>query len=117
MAVERIIDVTSDINADGRAVIECGGWDNAEVQLVSPNTTATFATSNDAGAITGVSDGSSASAQNFIDVQGTNVNSGSAVTSLNTSGIVKFTNIGQFLRIIGSGLTVTKAIVRLYKIN
>ncbi len=117
MAVERILDVTSDINADGRAIVECGGWDNAEVQLVSPTSTATFATSNDAGAITGVSDGSSASATNFIDIQGTNINSGSSVTTLNASGIVKFTNIGQFLRIMGAGLTVTKAIVRLYKIN
>lgn len=117
MAVERLLDVTADINADGRAIVETGGWDYATVQLVSPTSTATFATSNDAGAITGVSDGSAASAINFIDTQGTNVNSGSAVTTLAASGIVKFANIGQFLRIMGPGLTVTKAFVRLYKIN
>jgi len=117
MAIERLLDISADINADGRAIVECGGWDNAEVQLVSPTSTATFATSNDAGAVTGVSDGSAASATNFIDVQGTNVNSGAAVTTLAASGIVKFTNLGQFLRIMGPGLTVTKAFVRLYKIN
>lgn len=117
MSVSKVLDVTSNINDDGRAIVETGGWDAAYVQLVSPNTTATFATTNDAGGITGVSDGSSASAANFIDTQGTNVNSGAAVTTLAASGIVKFTNLGQFLRIIGPGLTVTKAFVRLYKIN
>lgn len=117
MAAERLIDITSDINADGRAIVECGGWDNAEVQLVTPTSTATFATSNDAGAITGVSDGSSASATNFITLQGTKVDDSSTVSTLAASGIVKFTNIGQFLRVIGPGLTVTKGIVRLYKIN
>lgn len=117
MAIERLLDVTSDINADGRAVIETGGWDNAEVQLVSPTATATFQISNDAGAITKVSDGSSASANNYVSLQGTKVDDGTSVTTLAASGIVKFTNIGQFLRIIGPGLTVTKALVRLYKIN
>ncbi len=117
MAVERLLDVTNDINNDGRAVIECGGWDNAEVQLVTPSGAASFQISNDAGAITGVSDGSSASATNFLALQGVNTADGSAVTSLATSGNVRFTNIGQFLRITGSGLTVVKALVRLYKIN
>lgn len=117
MAQERILDVTADINADGRAIIDIGSWDYAEVQLVSPTATATFATTIDAGGVTGVSDGSAASATNFIDTQGTNINSGSAVTSLAASGIVRFSNVGTFLRIMGPGLTVTKAFVRLYKIN
>lgn len=117
MAVQRTLDLTADINADGRAIIETGGWDSVEIQLVSPTSTATFATSNDAGGITGVSDGSGASATNFIDTQGINVNSGSAVTTLAVSGIVKFTNVAQFLRIMGPGLTVTKAFAHLYKIN
>lgn len=117
MAAQRIIDVTADIIADGRATLDVGGWDYAEVQLVSPTATATFQTTADGGGITGVSDGSAASATNFIDVQGTNVNSGSAVTTLAASGIVKFTNLAQYLRIIGPGLSVTKALVRLYKIR
>lgn len=117
MAVEKLLDITSDINADGRATLDIGGWDNAIVQLVTPNTTATFSSTNDGGGITGVSDGSAASAINFIVVQGTNLNSGSAVTTLAVSGIVRFTNIGQYFRIEGPGLSVTKALVRLYKIN
>ena len=117
MAVSQIKDLTTDINADGRAIIDIGGFDYAIVQLVSPTSTATFATSNDSNDITGVSDGSAASATNFIDVQGTNLNSGSAVSTLAASGIVRFGYIGKYLRIIGPGLTVTKAVVRLFKIN
>jgi hypothetical protein len=117
MSVQQIFDVKDDINRDGRVTLDVGGFDYIIVQLVSPVGTATFKTTNDAGAITGVSDGSAASAANFIDVQGTNLNSGSAVTSLAASGMVKFSYIGQFFRIEGPGLTVTKAIIRGYKIN
>jgi hypothetical protein len=117
MAVQQIIDVTADINATGRCQVDIGGFDYAVVQLVSPTATATFATTNDAGAITGSSDGNATSAINWVDVQGTNLNSGSAVSTLAASGIVRFQSIGQFLRIMGPALTVTKALIRLYKIN
>ena len=117
MSVERILDVTASINATGRATIESGGWDNAQVQLVGTTGTATFYTSNDAGAVTGVSDGSSASATNFLVLQGVNTADGAAATTLATGGNIRFANIGQFLRIMGPGLTVTKAFVRLYKIK
>lgn len=117
MAAERILDVTTDLNADGRVVIDCGGWDYADVQLVSPTTTVNFENTNDSGAVTGVSDGSAASATNFVSVQGTNLATGTGVTSLNASGVVKFNGIARYLRLIGAGVTVTKALVRLYKIN
>ncbi len=116
MAVQQVIDVTADINADGRVILDIGGFDYAIVQLVTPTSTATFATTNDSGDVQGASDGSAASATNFIDTQGTNINSGTAVTTLATSGIVKFSYVGRYLRIMGPGLTVTKALVRLFKI-
>lgn len=117
MAVQQIIDCTNDINVDGRVVLDTGGYDYAVVQLVSPTSTATFAHTNDSGDVQGVSDGSAASAANFVTVQGTDQSSGTGVTTLATSGIVKFTGIGRYLRIMGPGLTVTKAEVRLFKIN
>ena len=117
MAVQQTLDLTLDINRDGRAIVDIGGFDYAIVQLVSPTSTATFATTNDSGDITAVSDGSAASATNFIDTQGTNLNSGSAVTTLAASGLVRFGYVGRYLRIMGPGLSVTKAIVRLFKIN
>lgn len=117
MAISRIVDVTDDFNADSQAILEVGGYDYIDVQLVTPTGAVNFENTNDSGAITGVSDGSAASAINFVAVQGTNLGTGSAVTSLNASGVVKFNGIAQFFRLIGTGVTVTKALVRLYKIN
>jgi hypothetical protein len=117
MAVSRIIDLTNEVNDNSIAVVDVGGWDYSVVQLVSPTGTFTFNSSNDSGAITGVSDGSSSSATNWIAVQGTNLNSGSAVTTLAASGIVRFSVIGQYLQLSGGSAQVTKAIVRLYKFS
>lgn len=117
MSVQQRIDVTTDLNNNSIVQLDIGGWDYAVVQLVSPTGTFTFNTTNDAGDATGISDGSAISATNWIATQGTNLNSGSAVTTLAASGLVRFQSVGQFLQIAGAGAAqVTKAIVRLYKI-
>lgn len=117
MSVQQRVDITADLNNNSIAQLDIGGWDYAVVQLVTPTGTFTFNTTNDANDVTGVSDGSAISATNWIATQGTNLNSGSAVTTLATSGIVRFQGVGQFLQITGAGgAQVTKAIVRLYKI-
>lgn len=117
MAVQQSLDITAQINATGRAQLDVGGYDYAEVQLVSPNTTANFTGTNDAGDVTGVSDGNATSATNWVTLSGIKMSDASAVTSLASSDIVKFQNLPRFIRVMGAGLTVTKAIVRLYKIN
>ena len=118
MAVQQRIDVTADLNNNSIWQGDIGGWDYAVVQLVTPTGTFTFNTTNDSADVTGVSDGSAISATNWIAVQGTNLNSGSAVTTLAASGLVRFQGIGQFLQISGAAAAqVTKAIIRLYKIN
>ncbi len=118
MATQKTLDITADLNSNSIWQGDIGGWDYAVVQLVTPTGTFTFNSTNDANAITGVSDGSNLSATNWIATQGTNLNSGSAVTTLAASGLVRFQSVGQFLQITGAGAaTVTKAFVRLYKIN
>lgn len=118
MAIQRILDITADLNANSIAVSDVGGYDFAEVQLVSATGAFSFLTSSDSGAITGVSDGSSISSTNFNAVTGTKLSDASAVTSLSGSDTVKFSNLGQYLRIAGAaGAQVTKAFIRLYKIN
>lgn len=117
MAVQSVIDITADLNSDGRSQLDVGGFDYAEIQLVSPNTTASFEGTSDAGDIQGVSDGNATSATNWTSLQGTNLATGTGVTSLATSGTVKFTAMPRFIRVIGGGLTATKALVRLFKIN
>lgn len=118
MAIQQIKDITLDLNNNSIANMDVGGWDYAVVQLVSPTGTFTFNTTIDAGGVEGVSDGSAISAANWIACQGTNLNSGAAVTTLATSGLVRFQGIGQFLQISGAAAAqVTKAFIRLYKIN
>jgi len=118
MAIQQRLDITADLNNNSIWQGDIGGWDYAVVQLISPTGTFTFNSTNDANPITGVSDGSAVSATNWVACQGTNLNSGSAVTTLATSGLVRFQGVGQFLQISGAAASqVTKAFIRLYKIN
>ncbi len=117
MAIQQRLDITAELNNNSSWEGDIGGWDYAVVQLVTPTGTFTFNTTNDPGAVQNVSEGSAISAANWIACQGTNLNSGSAVTTLAASGLVRFQGIGQFLQIVGGAAQVTKAFIRLYKIN
>lgn len=118
MATQLIQDFTNEFNQNaGDYNFDVGGWDYVVVQLVTPSGAVTFLTSNDSGDITGVSDGSAISAANFIEVQGTNLNSGAAVTSLAASGLVRFQGIGRYLRLQSTAATVVKLLFRYYKIS
>lgn len=117
MAVSQILDVTADFNSTNDVKLDIGGWDYAIVQVVNPSGTVDFKTSNDANAIEGASDGSGVSAINFTAVNGVNLATGSGVTSLAASGLVRFGYIGKFLQISGSTVTADKILVRLFKIN
>jgi hypothetical protein len=76
------------------------------------------ATSNDANAIEGASDGSAVSATNFTVVQGTNLATSAAASTLAATGLMRFGYIGKFLQIDGGGtVTCDKVLVRLFKIN
>lgn len=118
MAISKVLDITTDVNDNDIFTQDIGGWDSAILQLVSPTGTFSFLSSNDSGGITGVSDGSSVSATNFTTIVGTKLSDGTLVSSLAASGMVRFSSIGQYLQITGAGgAQVTKAFLRLYKIN
>lgn len=118
MALQQVVEITADLNDNDISTLDVGGYDYAEVQLVTPTGTFSFFTSSDSGDITGVSDGSAASATNFTALSGINLATAGAATTLATSGIVKFPNMARYLQITGAaGAQVTKALVRLYKIN
>lgn len=116
MAVQQVIDITADFNDGSLAKIDIGGWDFAVAQFVGTSGTINFASSNDSGDITGVSDGSAASAVNWVSIQGTNLTTGAGATSTNAATLFKFTGVGRYLQLSGSGATVTKLLIRLYKI-
>ncbi len=115
--ISQYLDVSEDFNADSNVILDIGEWDNAIVELVNPSGTVNFLTSNDSNAIQGVSDGSAASAINFFAVQGTNLATGSAVTSLAASGSVKFSVMGKYLQLLGTSITADKVLVKLSKIE
>ena len=116
MSVQIVLDVTADFNANAAVKLDTGGFDYTVVQLVSPSTTVNFEHSNDSGDIQNVSDGSAVSSTNFVTLQGTNLASGAAVTSLAASGLVRFSYYGRYLKLSGTSVTATKVLVRLYKI-
>lgn len=116
MAVQQVIDITADFNSGSLAIIDIGGWDFAVAQTIGTSGTINFTHSNDSGDLTGISDGSAASAVNFVSVQGTNLSTGAGATSTAADALFKFTGIGRYLRFSGSGASATKFLVRLYKI-
>lgn len=118
MALSQILDVTADYSVGSLATLDIGGYDYAIVQLVNPSGTVTFKTSNDANEKTGASDGSAVSATNFTVVQGTNLATSAAASTLAATGLMRFGYIGKFLQIDGGGtVTCDKVLVRLFKIN
>lgn len=113
MAIQQIEDVTNDFNDGGSSTLDIGGWDFVVVQLVAPVGTTSFFTSNDSGAVQGVSDGNATSADNFIAVSGTNLATAAGATTLAAAGLIKFTGVGRYLRITGT--SAGKVIIRMYK--
>lgn len=116
MAVQQIIDRTADFNSGSLCIMDIGGWDFAVVQFVGTSGTINFLHSNDSGDLTGISDGSEASAVNFVSVTGTNLATNTGATSIAAAALIKFTGIGRYLQLSGSGASVTKLLIRLYKI-
>lgn len=119
MSVQIVLDLTADFNVEAISQIDIGGFDYAVAQIVNPTNVVLFSNTNDSGAIQGVSDGSAVSATNFEDVQGVNLASGTAVTSIAASGLVRFQSVGQYLKFssTSSSTKVDKLLVRLYKIH
>lgn len=120
MALTRLLDLTPDFNAvtNPAVKIDVSGWDFVVAQLVLPTGTVTFSATNDGGAIEGTTDGNATSSLNYIDVQGTNLNSGVATTTLGASGLIRFAVVGKFMRFSASGtVTVAKLLVYLFKIS
>jgi hypothetical protein len=115
MALNTTIDITTEFNANGTYTKDLSNWDFCVVQLVTPGAAVTFTASNDSGAIVGVSDGNPTAAVNFTAVQGINLASGAAVTTLAASGLVKFNQVGRYLRLT-SASDAAKVILEMSKI-
>ncbi len=118
MAVSQFVDFTNDFKVGAGVLnIDVTGWDWVTVQIVSPSSAVTFKTTNDDGSVSGSVSGNAKAALNFSNCQGTDLSSGSAVTSLAATGSVRFATIGRFLQLTSSAATATKVLVYYSKIH
>ncbi len=120
MAISLVQDYTAQLNANSLVNIDLSGWDTAVVQVVAPSGTVNFLSSNDNGEPTttpSTFEGSALTALNFTAVQGINLATGVAGTSIAATGLMKFSGVGRFLQVSGTTLTATKLLVYLSKID
>ncbi len=113
----QLLDLTADFNTGSGINIDVSGWDYIIVQLVSPTGTVTFNTTNDGGAITGVTDGNALSAANWNLCFGTNIATGVGASSIAASSMFRFSYIGHFFQLTGTAVTATKCLIMLSKID
>lgn len=97
-----VSDITNEPRDDGSWVLDVSNSKTITFQLVNPAGTFSFTGTNDAGAITGISAGSAASAINFTAIQAINLATGTAVTTANAAGLYKIEVFCKFIRISGS---------------
>lgn len=99
--MSRMIDATPTFQAGAAQDfnLDVSGWDVVTMQVVSPSATINFTTTNDNGYVVGQLLPVPVVPANWTAVQGINVGTGTAVTSLAATGMVKFTNFGKFIRL------------------
>lgn len=112
MALQQIIDVTDSFNANSGVVIDMGNYDYAIVQVKTPSSAISFTSTNISG-----NPSTSQNATDFTAVQGTILATGTAATSINANGMVRFSYIGQFLKLSGTTVTVANLVIRLFKLS
>lgn len=106
------LDETTYFNANNGVVIDSSGWQNVTVQLDgTPSGTINLTGTNDAGAITGVSDGNPLTAINFTAIQATDISSGTAVTAIAGAGNFKIINPPKFIKIGGASAATTGKLI------
>jgi hypothetical protein len=110
------LDLTTPFNANGKANIDLSGWDYVVVNVIGPGGATFFNTTNDANAITGVSEGNAQTAINWQPVAMTNLANGAQATSTSGTGNFKL-NVGAKFFQVTSASTATKVLIQLNKIN
>lgn len=102
------LDFTSQFNANNGVKFDTSGWQNVVVQLDgTPSGTISITGTNDAGAITGISDGNPLTSINYTAIQATDISSGTAVTSIAGAGSFKIINPPKFVQIGGASAATT----------
>lgn len=109
--ISKVLDITDEFNANNRARLDLSGWGIATFQIISPSGTIDFTGTNDGGEETGTLDSNAANSGNYSTIQATNLSTGTAVTSANTTGLYKFTINCKYIQLFGVGITALKILV------
>lgn len=115
--ISRLVDVTSDFNANAKVQLDVGEWDYIVAQFVSPTGTVTFKATNDGGAVLGVSQGDAKSAINWNVINGLNLATNASAVNTNASSLFKFNVVGKFIQFESVGQTVGKLLIQYAKIS
>ncbi len=118
--ISRIIDVTEAFDVNGEATLDVSAWQNVSVQLVNIEGTIAFEGSNNSNAITGVSDGSATSADDFTPIAVASIATPTTyVTEITEGGIYILNPVDsmkcKFVRISGDDVGADKVIFFLSK--
>lgn len=109
--INQVLDVTAEFNANDAVVLDLSLWETVTVQAVNPSGTIDITATNDAGAVTGETDGGAADAANFTTVQATKLADGTAVTAIAAAGLYKLTVAWKFLKIGGASAEADKLLI------
>jgi hypothetical protein len=92
---------------DNKAVVDVGLWETLTIQVINGGGTLSLLASDDAGAITGVTDGNATTADNFNAVQAVNLTTGATATAITGTNLFRISPVSfRFLQ-IGDGATAT----------
>jgi hypothetical protein len=125
MSVQIVLDVTNEYTTGlesgtpKKVKLDIGGFDYAVIQAPGASNDIAISSTNDSGDIQGVSDGSAVSSTNYVAIQGVDLTSGTLVGNIGDNQLVRVQSVGRYLLLDGTAdsVTVTKLLVRLYKIH
>jgi len=108
--------VTEEYNENGYYILDASGWDYVLINISFDSGVIGFSSSNDSGAITGVTDGSAISATNFYAASLIDVSTNGA-TQVATPGITMYRAflVGRFIKIDGD--VAAKIILQYHKLS
>lgn len=100
---------------DNKLVLDIELSRTISIQIIGGGGTRSLQGTNDAGAVTGSTDGSALDATNFSTIQATKLSDGTAVTSITDAGIYRIDPVAfRFLQ-IGDGSTATATKIFIFR--
>ena len=114
--ISKFEDVTIAFNASNAIVLDVSSFDYIVVQFVAPTGTINVQSTNDGGAVLGITSGSAALAINFTAVQATKLADGTSVTAVVAAGLYKLSVTGKYVSFGGTAAAASKVIVQFFMI-